>query len=443
MNVVDFIYASYGEARPYFLSGTDDCTRYPEFATQLLHHFGFIEHPIRTILVTGSKGKGSVSRMIAFLLEKGGYRVGHYSSPHLLDFSERIRVNGKAIADADLERLATEIAPIVEALDINPIAGEYISPIAISQLLALLYFREQHVDVAIIEAGRGGRFDDTNRIPHEVAVITPILEEHLEQLGPRLREVVWHKLGILTPEVQKAYISKQGIEVASLVAKQLRSEAHSIPIYFDGRDFGATDIQLSGEGTTTTVHSHGIRGDAVTLPLLGSFQADNYALAYTVANDWCDRALAHIAWGQHLPTLRWPGRCEIIAHYPTVLLDGGIHRTSAEQVRDLIMALSHSRLHVVLSIPTDKDIRGVIAVWAPLADRLITTTTSNAHLRYDADYQALLDEQYVGGRHIADVATAIHFAQEGLGANDLLLLMGTQSFVGDVKRLWGESVRDL
>lgn len=443
MSVEDFIYSSFGRARPYIPAKTDDHIRKPQFASQILGGLGHPESGLPMILVTGSKGKGSVSRMIAFLLEQLGYKVGHYSSPHLLDFTERIRVNGKAISEQDLERLIERAKPIVAGIHVNEQEGEYISPIAISQAIAMLYFREQKIDVAVIEAGRGGRFDDTNQLPHQVAVITAVIEEHLENLGPKIEDVVWHKLGILTREVDRAYIGKQRADVFDLMQKQLQKEQIQIPLYYDQRDFSAFNIHLSLNGTRTEIMSHHQRFPEVTIPLLGQFQADNFALAFTVVNDWTRGRAEQVNWSEFLPKLQWPGRCEVIERHPLVLLDGGIHRSSAAQVRDLLDQITYTKLHVVLSIPKDKDVEGVISVWSQVADQIITTTATNQYLNFDLEYSTILNRYTNNGIHIPDFNEAIDAARIGLNEQSVLLLMGTQSFVADVKRRWGQSVRDL
>lgn len=442
MDVEDFIYSSYGRARPYIPNLTDDFVRKPEFAKQLLQLLNHPEAGIPMILVTGSKGKGSVSRMIAFLLEQLGYRVGHFSSPHLLEYAERIRVNGKAISDSDLKRLTLKIMPFVDKLEVQAELGEYISPIALGQAIAMLYFQEQAVDVAVIEAGRGGRFDDTNQLPHQTAVITALMEEHLDQLGPTIDQVIWHKLGIINEGVNRVYIGKQNADVLMKVDQQIEEQT-SVQVFHYGRDFAADQIQISLSGTQTNILSRNTHLDGIMLPLLGKFQAHNFALAFTVVNDWTEGAAAKVDWSLHLPALRWPGRCEVIGQAPLVLLDGAVHRSSAEQIRDVLQAIHYSRLHVVLSIPKDKDVDGVVEVWSEAANLLITTTTTNPYLDYDYAYTQLLAGYGSKARHIEQVEQALELAREGLDGQGVLLLMGTQSFVADIKRLWGESVRDL
>lgn len=443
MNAEDFIYSSYMKALPHMRKDYDDKTRNPAYSKMILDGLGHPEEGIPMILVTGSKGKGSVTRMIAFLLEQMGYRVGHFSSPHLLEFTERIRVNGRAISDAEFTRWTEKVKEVVDEINVNEEAGEYISPIAISQAVALLHFKEQRVDVGVIEAGRGGRFDDTNNLPHQAAVITPLMEEHLDKLGPTLKEIVWHKLGIIRQGVERVYIGKQRPDVWRLIEEQWENEFKSFAVQKYGEHFEAVQIDTTLQGTRTELRIGSSVLSGLTIPLLGNFQAENLALAFAVVNDWTNGMAGQIDWEDILPNLRWPGRCEVIGHQPVVLLDGGIHRSSALEVRRLLEPLSYSRLHVVLGIPKDKDIEGVVSVWADKADRLITTETTNPYLDFNYNYKELLDRYTPCGEHIANPALAIEKAKAGLDQHGILLLMGTQSFVGDVKRIWGESLKNL
>lgn len=440
MNIEDIVYDSYVKAKPYVREKRDMYVRKPEFARFILQQLGLLEDPLPTILVTGSKGKGSVSRMIAFLLQQAGYKVGHFSSPHLLEFSERIRVNGKAISEEDLHRLGLSLQPIIANMPVQHELGEYIGPIAISQAIALRYFKEQNVDVAVMEAGRGGRFDDTNQIPHKMAVITPIMEEHLDQLGPSIQDVVWHKLGIVTNEVEKVFIARQREDVLPYVQELIHCQRSALKTYFYDQHFTAHDIEVSLEGTKAWIESNE-KKRSITLPLLGAFQAENFALAYTVANVWSAGKL-HSLQNMHIDQLRWPGRCEVLEQNPLVLLDGGVHRTSASDIRRLISQIPHDRLYVLLSIPKDKDMAGVVEVFQN-ADALYTTTTTNPYLQYEMDYEPLFKKYHINGTHIQNVSQAFHTVRAQLRAGDIFLCMGTQSFVGDILRMYGKSIRDL
>jgi dihydrofolate synthase/folylpolyglutamate synthase len=445
MRAEDFIYASYMEALPHLHSKKrDQEVRKPELGRKLLRDLGSPEKGLPIILVSGSKGKGSVSRMISFLLEGMGYRTGHFSSPHLLDFTERIRVNGKAISHKDLDRLTAMVKPVVERIPVHPLKGEYISPIAISQAIAMLYFMEQQVDVAVVECGRGGRFDDTNVLPHQVAVITPIMEEHLEQLGPTLEDIVWHKLGIICDGVEHAWIAKQREDVQEIILSQIREEQYKgCNIHFFGQDFLLLERYTSLSGTMAQVKALDYNYPPVMIPLMGDFQAENLSLALAVVDAWSNGKARTIDWEERLQHLRWPGRCEMIGRNPLIILDGGIHRSSALQVRNLVTELPYSKLHVVLSIPRDKDVDGVIGIWSEVADEIITTESSNPYLDYNMDYMKVLQQHFPTGQHISDPSKAIEAGKTGLDQDGILVLMGTQSFVADVKRMWKEDIRDL
>ncbi|CCQ94173.1 putative FolC bifunctional protein [[Clostridium] ultunense Esp] len=443
MSEEDFIYASYMAALPHLRSKRDEEVRKPEFARILLDKLGSPDRGIPVILVTGSKGKGSVSRMIAFLLESMGFRVGLFTSPHLLDFRERIRVNGLPIPKDAFHRHGERVKEELEKIPVRPLQGEYIGPIAVSLALAFLHFQEEKVEVAVLEAGRGGLMDETNQVLHQVAVITPLFEEHLDQLGPTLADVVRHKLGIIREGVERVYIGRQGEEALKEIKNWKEKRGISPPSLIHwreyGRDFSLEKVNVTLAGTEATVRLGEERLPPILLPLLGEYQGENLALALRVVKDWTGEKGKRIVEKSDFGRFRWPGRGEILGRNPLIILDGGIHRSSAASLSRLVASLPHSRLHVLLSLPKDKDVEGVLQVWAETADLIVTTETTNPSLSYEAPYEELLQKAGGRGGHLPDPQRALVKTIEGLDGNGILVLMGTQSFVADMLRLLGRS----
>ena len=194
--------------------------RNQQAARKLLNDIGSPDRGQAIVLVTGSKGKGSTASFISSLLQANGYKTGLFTSPHYFSFNERIQVNGEAISDADLIRLANQIAPFVNKCMNELTANEYLGPIGIALAIALLYFKEQNVDYIILEAGKGGKYDDTNVVHNQWAVITPILREHIDELGPTISQIIEHKLGIIKKD-STAFISKQQLHVNQKINQRL------------------------------------------------------------------------------------------------------------------------------------------------------------------------------------------------------------------------------
>lgn len=439
MAIDDFVYSSYMAALPHLKSKLDEEVRKPELGRLLLDLLGRPDEGIPTILVTGSKGKGSTARMISFLLEEMGYRVGLFTSPHLLQFRERIRINGEPIPEEDFRLLGEQVVEKMKEINVDPQAGEYIGPIAISLALAFLYFRQEGVEVAVLEAGRGGLMDETNRVEHQAAVITPLFEEHLDRFGPTLSDVVRHKLGIVRDGVERVYIGRQGEKAEGLISAWRAShgkDSGEMPLWYEyGRDFAAERSRVTLEGTEVTLRLGEEILPLVRLPLIGDYQGENLALALKVVAHWTGKSGHEIIAGVDFSRFHWPGRGEVFRLRPLVILDGGIHRSSAESLLRFIEGLPYSRLHLLLSIPKDKDLKGVLQVWGRQADLIITTEATNPSLSFDLPYEEYLREVGLRGRHIPDPTEAYRSAKEGLDEEGILILMGTQSFVADMLRI--------
>ena len=148
-------------------------------------------------VVTGSKGKGSTTAMTARLLQAPGRRIGMLTSPHLVSWRERVRVDGRSIPEADFLRILAWLAPAVERIEVTLGPDRYFSPTGIFLALALRWFDEQDVRAAVLEVGRGGRFDDVALAPNALALFTPVVREHEYWLGPGLARIAWHKAGII------------------------------------------------------------------------------------------------------------------------------------------------------------------------------------------------------------------------------------------------------
>ncbi len=241
----DLIYDSYIRAIGNVKERGDAKVRRLELTRELFQSLHSPDQGQRYILVTGSKGKGSTSRMISSILAHLGYKVGLFSSPHLVHFNERIRINGKAIPDEDFIRISNQILKPVRDIQEKLPVDHYLGPIGINLAIAALYFKENETDINVIECGRGGRFDDTNILQNEYAVITPIMEEHLPDLGPKLENIVFHKTGIVKPNTKAVYISEQ-IGTLSMIKENLK-ELPAVKKFFYNMDFLASHVSLRFE----------------------------------------------------------------------------------------------------------------------------------------------------------------------------------------------------
>lgn len=439
--VEDMIYSSYLRAINNITETLDEQVRKPELTRRLLDFIGSPDHHQQYILVTGSKGKGSTSRIISSLLSHLGYKVGLFTSPHLVDFNERIRINGQAIPAEDFIRLGNIVHEGFHSIEEQLASDEYQGPVGIALAIAALYFKENHTDFNVIECGRGGRFDDTNVLNNDWAVITPIIEEHVANLGPDLNSIALHKLGIVKNKDTNVYISKQKSSVHATIEATLTSN----PVLYYDEQFLATHITTTPYGTTFDVETHKGVYPSLSIPLLGQFQALNAATALALCEDIAGGPLNRELVYNCFAKLQWPGRCEVISHDPLTIIDGAIHRESASYLAELIQFVNPDHSHSVTSIigvPKDKDYAGVIEVLSTVSDQLIVTRPDISHLSFPTDALLIAKgfiEQSLEFPYLEDALTHI----KAHSPSEIIIIVGTQTLIGNAKRLFGQSLLDI
>jgi len=435
--VEQLIYHSYMRIWPDLPKGPDSQVRHPEYTRLLLDRMGGADRTMNNVLVTGSKGKGSLSLLLAAVFSAAGIRAGLFTSPHLKDFTERIRVDGKSLPDAVLVESARKLEPFYRELEDSLPGDRYLGPVGMAAVLAMDVFRKEGAGWNVVELGRGARFDDVNQVSGRYAFINRVFPEHTENLGKTLREVAWNKAGVIRPGMGGAFSAAQDPEAL----EEIRREAAScgVDLYVGGEDFSVRNVRISLEGTTFDYVEQGrtVYRD-LTLGLLGRHQADNCALALfgmrKILGDLPEKKLR-----ETLPGLRWFGRMEILSRDPFALLDGCIGRECVNSVLEILDRGPSGPLTVVVGIPEEKDYPGVIGALSSRADRMIMTHADNDFLKFSPD-------QVEEGRrirrdleYIPDVRSACASAVEQAGREGRILYIGTQSLIKDVKNWYGQT----
>ena len=429
-----------GQPRPPDVLGRD-----PAPTRRLLQSLGLPAGAREYAVVTGSKGKGSTTAMMARLLQMPGRRVGMLTSPHLISWRERIRVDGRAIPLSDFLRILGWLAPAVERIEAELEAQQYFSPTGLFLALALRWFDEQEVAAAVLEVGRGGRFDDVALVPNALSLITPVVREHDYWLGPGLARIAWHKAGII--KARSRVISlPQAAPVEQALAREARVQGAQLDVL--------TPLQLAqplattAQGQRISLPGHG----TFNLPLRGRHQAANASLALHAAMDLCARlggADDAAAFAARLATLRWPGRLEQLQDAPALHVDGAVHGSSAQYALESLGPQVSRPLQVILAVPQDKDYAGVIEALAPACDGLIfCETPRNPILSFPpADELLGLARACVAPgvpvRHVPQLEQALALAQTAAGRGGTMLLCGTHSILADVMLLRGRSFETL
>ena len=325
----------------------------------LLSAVGNPERQYALVQVAGTNGKGSVAAMLAACLRAQGRRTGLYTSPHLVDFRERIRVDGQPIPEADVVDGVEALGTLVARLDASVFEA--------TTALALDYFARERVDVAVLEVGLGGRLDSTTVGRPALEVVARVDLDHQQYLGDTLAAIGAEKAAIIRSG--RALSARQAPEVEALVRAQ--AERAGVPLWVEGRDLHAQVRGFSLDGQRLDLAGPTFRFDDVSCGLLGVFQPGNAVLA---------AAGAHLL-GVGEPAIRaglagveWPGRFQVIRRDPVVILDGAHNPAGARALAASLRAYFPGQaVTLVLGVSADKDRAGILAALAPAAARIIAT----------------------------------------------------------------------
>lgn len=423
--------------------GPDDLTRDTTPTVRLLQACDLLAPPREYAVVTGSKGKGSTVAIMAKLMQHLGHTVGMVTSPHLVSFRERFRVNGRAIPEADFLRILSDLAPEIDQIEAGLNEQQYFSPQGIFLAIALQWFNEQNVNAAVLEVGRGGRFDDIALVPNRLSLFTPIILEHTRQLGPTLVRIAWHKAGIIKPS-SYAYSVPQAAEVLEV----LQTEADA-----QGAEFAWIAPMDMGEYMGTA--ENGIRmrlgryGE-VTLSMLGRYEVENATLAVQGAGNMHSR-LPGIAHGSPeyveairagLADVKWPGRLHKLQDSPAVYADGATNVNAARSVLESLKNRLTHPLVTVLGTPVDRNYEGVYRVFGEASDEIVLTATDiNPNIRFPDPAQALATAQQFNAdvTYAENLPSAIAIAESKVGTEGTIILAVAQPLIGEAMQLWGLS----
>jgi dihydrofolate synthase/folylpolyglutamate synthase len=392
--------------------------------------------------VAGTKGKGSVSALCASALAAAGYRVGLYTSPHLTDFAERMRVNGRSILHRELVALVEENKPKIEAIP-------QLTTFEITTALAFLYFQQQHVDAAVIEVGLGGRLDPTNVAVPVVTVITSVSYDHTQILGETLAQIAGEKAGIIKPGVPVVVAPQQ--EEARLVIERT-AEQFNAPLIQVGRDYLYAPLAHTLDHQTflvwpaaeTDPGPGGLQAQELAIPLLGRHQVENAVTAYAALQAAVGQGLSASADAirRGFLTVDWPGRFEILQRDPPVVIDSAHNRDSALKLR-LALDEYFPGLPVVLifGASEDKDITGMFAELLPRVRQVVATRSVHPRAVEPEKLVELARQSGCQASAAGSVEAALELAQQLAGREAIVLVAGSIFVAAAVRDAWYERLQ--
>ena len=385
----------------------------------------------KSVHVAGTKGKGSTAAMIAAALSACGYKTGLYTSPHLYDIRERVRIDGAFISADDLVSLVELMKPEVATVNREERYGQ-LTTFELLTALGLVYFKQKKVGFQVMEVGLGGRLDATNVVRPEICVITSIGLDHTEVLGDTLAKIAAEKAGIIKPGVV-VVSAPQTPEVADVIEKVCLE--NSAPLIKVG-----TDVKVKGLGPAEGGQALEINGRRdkyrLTIPLLGSCQIENAANAVAALEVLEEEGFnaSHDCIIKGLAEVNWPGRFQVIGKRPTVILDGA-HNPAA--VSELIKSLvsyggRYKRLILVFGSSIDKDATGMVALLLALVDYVIVTGSRHPRALKASQLKDDFGQSGIEVETSETVAEAYKRAREVATEKDLILVTGSLFVVGEV-----------
>ena len=370
-------------------------------------HFGHPHRSFRSIHIAGTNGKGSCSHTLAAILQEAGYKVGLYTSPHLIDFRERIRVNGQPVPEAYVIRFVEEERAFFEPL--HPSFFE------LTTAMAFRYFAEEKVDVVVVEVGLGGRLDCTNIIRPDLCIITNISLDHVQFLGDTLEKIAGEKAGIIKSGIP-VVIGETTPETRSVFQK--KAEEVGAPIHFAEEE--VKEVHPDWEYELKGLYQEKNRRTLwAALPLL---QEEGYR----IAESDIQAGFAHVV---ELTGLM--GRWQKLQEHPTVVCDTGHNVGGIQYIAEQLRRQVFRRLHIVIGMVNDKDVRGVLALLPREATYYFTQASVKRALPA-GQLARLAAEAGLQGTCYPDVPSAVRAAQKESLPEDFIFVGGSSFIVADL-----------
>ena len=386
-------------------------------------HFNHPHQKFKTIHVAGTNGKGSCSHTLAAILQSAGYKVGLYTSPHLVDFRERIRVNGIPVGKEYVIDFVENHRAFFEPL--HPSFFE------LATTMAFNYFAEEQVDIAVIEVGLGGRLDCTNIIRPDLCVITNISFDHVQFLGDTLAKIAAEKAGIIKPGIP-VVIGETTPETKPVFAQKALQEGAPIHFAEEEQLLVSTSTNAQGKRIYQTRDYANLEGELGGLcqikntnTLLSAIRVLQKA-GYNIKEAHVREGFAKVC-----PLTGLMGRWQKLQDKPTTICDTGHNKAGIQYIVEQLSLQTYQRLHIIIGMVNDKDISGVLALLPKEATYYFTKASVNRALN-EKEVQRLAGEAGLKGETYPSVREAIEAAQASATPEDFIFVGGSTFIVADL-----------
>lgn len=388
---------------------------------------------VPSIHIAGTKGKGSTAVYIYSILKAAGFKTGLYTSPHLVDFRERIRINGELISEEDICSMLDKIKNVIE----RSMSEDRPTFFEVYTALAYLYFKEKRADIAVYEVGLGGRLDATNVIEPLTCAITPLSYEHTDKLGKTLKEIATEKCGIIKNSA--ICISAPQETEALEVIKDVCAEKNA-KLIMVGKDIITEEVRCDEGGEVFNLWGPSGDYSLLTTSMIGAHQIINAAVAVGIAEALRFRGVAITdgAIRTGIMDASWEGRLEVIDRRPYIVLDGAQNRASARALVSAIKKIfKYRKLFLIFGVSKDKDISGMLEEILPVCGDVILTKSKILGRAMEPDkireFIDRINHAAIDIELTLDVASALDKAISKAGHQDLILVTGSLFIVGEAR----------
>lgn len=397
---------------------------------ELMQRLGNPQKEARSIHVAGTKGKGSISALIASALSYCGYSVGLYTSPHLHTIRERIRLNNGLISPEDFTSVARKVKPLVEEMNKLKKYGEITTFEALTAM-AFLYFQSKKVQFQVLEVGLGGRLDATNVVQPDVSVISAISYDHTEVLGNTLREISLEKGGIIKKgsvvvlSPQSFQVKESGSVVEDVVARLCQEKGVKLVKVKEGFKWTKLDQDLGGQYLVFNSQKGSYN---IFLPLLGAHQRENAATALAALEALeLDKPGLMECSGRGFAQVSWPGRLQALQKEPLLLADGAHNEDSLLRVRESLddSFPTYRPACLIFGASRDKDIAGMARAIAPVFPEILLVRSQHPRSAPLAYLQKIFSEAGFEAKTALSMGQALDEAMPSAEKDDLILVTGS------------------
>ncbi|NLW56782.1 MAG: bifunctional folylpolyglutamate synthase/dihydrofolate synthase [Firmicutes bacterium] len=404
----------------------------------LLALFGNPHQKYPALHIAGTNGKGSTTAIVRTVMEKAGYKVGSFTSPHLSSYCERLSINGRPIQPARLAALVSEVQPVLEEAALDPEIS-HPTEFEVGTLLAFKYFAEEQVDLAIFEVGMGGRLDATNVITPLACGITHIALDHQEYLGPDLVSIAKEKAGIIKHKCP-VVVAPQEPEVFAVF--ESTANALKAPLYAVGQAINYEVTRVDLTGTYLQLQWEEEEALSLRLNLFGAHQAANAAVAFGLLQvlkakglSWSASALE-----EGFATVTWPGRLEYLPGPPSILLDGAHNIDGVNMLGQGINCLFPDRpVQALIGSLNNRPVEELAALFVSSLGhnlkQVYATTVPDPKAASAARITQAFQKHGVKTVEIPEPTTALATAQQNLPPEELLVVAGSLYLVGALRPL--------